>query len=50
VHKRRKALHAWASCLREKYGITPRFAHTDKDMAEIGMLRDTWDLKVQLCL
>lgn len=49
VHKRRNALHAWAKCLREKYGVTPRFAHTDKDMAEIGMLRDTWELKLQLC-
>lgn len=38
VQKRQKALHAWASCLREKYGITPRFMHTDKDMVEIGIL------------
>jgi hypothetical protein len=44
-----KALHKWAKCLWEKYGVTPRFAHTDKDMAEIGMLCDTWELKLQLC-
>jgi hypothetical protein len=49
VHKRRKALNAWAKCLREKYGVVPKFAHTDKDMAEIGMIRDTWELKLQLC-
>jgi hypothetical protein len=49
VHKRRKALNAWAKCLQEKYGVIPKFAHTDKDMAEIGMIRDTWELKLQLC-
>lgn len=50
IGKRKKALNAWASVLRDKYGIIPVFAHTDKDMAEIGMLRDVWILvKVQLC-
>ena len=49
IGKRSKALKAWASCLKEKYGIIPKIAHTDKDMAEIGMLRDVWDPKVQLC-
>ena len=49
IGKRSKALKAWASFLKEKYGIIPKIAHTDKDMAEIGMLRDMWDPKVQLC-
>lgn len=49
IHKRTNALKAWAECLRDKYGVIPRFAHTDKDMAEIGMLRGVWVLKVQLC-
>ena len=40
VGKRKKALTAWAKCLRDTYGIIPIFAHTDKDMAEIGMLQD----------
>jgi hypothetical protein len=41
VHKRQKALGTWVKCLCEKYGIILKFAHTDKDMAEIGMLHDT---------
>jgi len=49
VHKRTKALKAWVKCLRDKYGVIPRFAHTDKDMAEIRILRMVWVLKVQLC-
>lgn len=50
IGKRKKALNAWASVLRDKYGIIPIFADTDKDMAEIGMLRDVWILiKIQLC-
>ena len=49
IHKRRNALNAWAKHLRETYDVTPKFAHTDKDMAEIGMIRDTWELKLQLC-
>jgi hypothetical protein len=31
------------------YGVTPAFAHVDKDMAEIGMLRDVWRPKIELC-
>ena len=49
IHKRRNALNAWAKHLRETYDVAPKFAHTDKDMAEIGMIRDTWELKLQLC-
>jgi hypothetical protein len=49
IHKRRNALNAWATHLRETYDVIPKFAHTDKDMAEIGMIRDTWELKLQLC-
>jgi hypothetical protein len=44
-----EALSAWAVCVRDKYKINPVFAHVDKDMAEIGMLRDVWDPKVQIC-
>ncbi|KAF7366599.1 SWIM-type domain-containing protein [Mycena sanguinolenta] len=47
--KRRTALTAWATCLRDAYGITARFTHVDKDMAEIGMLKDVWNAKISLC-
>jgi hypothetical protein len=47
--KRTKALTAWAKCLRDMYGVAPVFAHVDKDMAEIGMLRDVWRPKIELC-
>ena len=48
--KRMKALEAWALILRDKYAVVPRFVHTDKDMAEIGMSRRVWmGAKHQLC-
>ncbi|KAJ6607050.1 hypothetical protein B0H10DRAFT_2073246 [Mycena sp. CBHHK59/15] len=47
--KRTKALTAWAKCVRDTYGITARFTHVDKDMAEIGMLKDVWNAKISLC-
>ena len=47
--KRMKALVAWTKCLRDKYGIKPIFAHVDKDMAEIGCLRQVWNPKISLC-
>jgi hypothetical protein len=40
--KRLKALEGWAAILRSKYGLIPRFVHTDKDMAEIRMSRRVW--------
>ena len=50
IGKWKKAPNAWASVLYDKYSITPVFAHTNKDMAEIGMLQDVWaSVKVQLC-
>ena len=50
IGKKKKALVAWAAYLRDKYGINAAFAHTNKDMAEIWMLRDVWGLvKIQLC-
>ena len=50
IEKQKKALVAWAAHLHDKYGIHAAFAYTDKDMAEIGMLRDVWGLvKIQLC-
>ncbi|KAJ6614377.1 hypothetical protein B0H10DRAFT_1803689 [Mycena sp. CBHHK59/15] len=47
--KRRKALAAWAKCVRDTYGIIAKFTHVDKDMAEIGMLKDVWNAKISLC-
>ena len=48
--KRTRALEAWATALRDNYGLTPRFVHTDKDMAEIGASRRVWpEAKHQLC-
>jgi hypothetical protein len=45
-----KALEAWALLLRDQYGVLPKFVHTDKDMAEIGMSRRVWkESKHQLC-
>lgn len=49
IGKRKTALGRWVTALRDTYSIMPRFAHTDKDMGEIGMLRDVWDSKIQLC-
>ena len=37
IHKRQNTLQAWADCLHNQYGIIPKFGHTNKDMAEIGM-------------
>ena len=45
-----KALEAWAVDLRQKHGIIPKFVHTAKDMAEIGMSQRVWsEAKHQLC-
>ena len=50
VRKRTRALEAWATVLCDRYGINPRFVHTDKDMAEIGASRRVWPYaKHQLC-
>lgn len=46
--KRMKALVAWTKCLRDKFGINPIFAHVDKDMAEIGCLRQVRLAKAKL--
>ena len=47
--KRKQALVAWGTCLRDTYGVRPTFVHTDKDMAEIGMARIMWTPKINLC-
>ncbi|KAJ7931949.1 hypothetical protein B0H13DRAFT_1545554, partial [Mycena leptocephala] len=47
--KRTQALTAWAKCVRDAYGIIAQFAHVDKDMAEIGMLKGVWSAKISLC-
>jgi hypothetical protein len=49
IGKHTKTLTLWADCLCDTYGVIPVFAHVDKDMAEIGMLRTSWVLKIQLC-
>jgi hypothetical protein len=49
IGKRTKALTAWAICLRDRYNVIPTFTHVDKDMAEIAMLRQVWNPKIQLC-
>ena len=50
INKRTTALIAWATTLRDKYGVYPVFTHIDKDMAEISMLRSVWiNGKIQLC-
>ncbi|KAF9021704.1 hypothetical protein BDZ89DRAFT_1163620 [Hymenopellis radicata] len=48
--KRTSALEAWATILRDRYGIIPQFVHLDKDMAEIGMAKRVWSLaKILIC-
>ena len=47
--KQTKALTARAKCLKDKYGVNPKFVHVDKDMAEIGMARVVWNAKISLC-
>ncbi|KAJ6603013.1 hypothetical protein B0H10DRAFT_2230039 [Mycena sp. CBHHK59/15] len=37
---------AWAKCLRNTYGVIAQFTHVDKDMAEIGMLKDVRNAKI----
>ncbi|EGN95258.1 hypothetical protein SERLA73DRAFT_162751 [Serpula lacrymans var. lacrymans S7.3] len=49
IGKRKVALTAWVKCLRDTYGVVPIFTHVNKDMAKIGMLREIWDAKIQLC-
>ena len=49
ICKQMKALTVWANCLWDTYGVIPKFAHVDKDMVEISMLRTLWKLKIQLC-
>ncbi|KAF8209015.1 hypothetical protein K438DRAFT_1754068 [Mycena galopus ATCC 62051] len=47
--KRTRALTAWAKCVRDTFNVIPTFTHVDKDMAEIGMLKDVWNAKISLC-
>ncbi|KAJ7757209.1 hypothetical protein DFH07DRAFT_742226, partial [Mycena maculata] len=47
--KHTKSLTAWAKCVRDKYGVDAKFAHVDKDMAEIKMLKNVWKAKISLC-
>jgi hypothetical protein len=51
IGKRKKSIIAWSRCLRDIYGINPEFVHTDKDMAEIGAVKDVWEAtgKFNLC-
>jgi hypothetical protein len=47
--KRMHALTARARCLRDIYNIQPVFVHVDKDMAEIGTVKEVWNTKISLC-
>lgn len=49
IGKRKKAIAAWLRCLRDKYGVTPVFIHSDKDMGEIGTVQEVWEAKINLC-
>lgn len=49
MNKRTQALIAWATKVRDTYNVHPTFVHTDKDMAEIAMVREVWNAKHQLC-
>ena len=42
-------LKAWGKCFQDEYRVMPKFAHTDKDLAEMRMLREVWEVKLQLC-
>ncbi|KAG8832114.1 hypothetical protein FRC17_002022 [Serendipita sp. 399] len=48
--KRKNALEAFLRLICDKYGLKPRFVHTDKDVAEIRAAQAVWpDAKHQLC-
>jgi hypothetical protein len=49
IGKRKKSIIAWSRCLRDQYGVNPEFIHTDKDMGEIGAVKDVWEAKINLC-
>ena len=44
-----RELNAWGKYLQDEYGVMPKSAHMDKDMAKIGILREVWEVKLQLC-
>ncbi|KAF8838873.1 hypothetical protein BDN67DRAFT_991114 [Paxillus ammoniavirescens] len=45
----KRVLTTWVTHLCDTYGVKPVFSHVDKYMAEIGMLRNVWATKIQLC-
>ncbi|KAI6151276.1 hypothetical protein BKA82DRAFT_4329102 [Pisolithus tinctorius] len=50
IRKWTRALQNWATCLQNKYHLTPQFIHVNKDMAEISMSQSVWpDMKIQIC-
>ncbi|KAJ7208035.1 hypothetical protein GGX14DRAFT_567335 [Mycena pura] len=49
IGKRKRALTAYGECLRDTYNIDAKFAHTDKDLAEIAMLKAVWNCKISQC-
>ena len=49
IGKRKKALAAWAQCIRDEYDVNPTFMHVDKDLGEIGALKTVWKSKISLC-
>ena len=40
---------AWTICLRRQHGMDPIFAHVNKDITEIGCLREVWNAKISFC-
>ncbi|EAU90664.2 hypothetical protein CC1G_03933 [Coprinopsis cinerea okayama7 len=48
--KRTKSLASFASACKKMYGVEPTFAHLDKDMAEIGCVKEVWPkAKTNIC-
>lgn len=50
AHKRAASLSAFLEQVKLEYKVKPRFAHVDKDFAEISALTKVWpDAKIQIC-
>src|ERR1700761_4713413 len=48
--KRKKALTAFTSCVRDTYHVKPEFTHVDKDLGEISALKTVWEkAKISIC-
>jgi MULE transposase domain len=48
--KRKRSLESFLNAIKTRYGMSPEFVHTDKDVAEINAMKSVWpDAKHQLC-